>query len=104
MAHLGSTPRCRQHSPGRMKAEQMKQLTLVISRVQCDRWMGRQLDLHSSWLAAAPALTPMDHFTGNGSSSWVGFFFWQFVGILFFFPLGLFFFLFLCLFHFLRKH
>lgn len=26
-------------------------------------------------LAAAPAATPMDHFTGNGSSSWVWWFF-----------------------------
>lgn len=52
-------------------------------------------------LAAAPAATPMDHFTGNGSSSWVWWFyiysfFWQLVG--FFFPL-----LFVCLFLFFKK-
>lgn len=69
--HNSSTPRCRQRSPGRTKAEQMKQPRHTISHVQCDRWMGRQLALQSTWLAAAPATTAVDHFTGNGSSSWV---------------------------------
>lgn len=53
-------------------------------------------------LAAAPAATPMDHFTGNGSSSWVWWFyiysfFWQLVGFFFLFYLFVFF-------YFLRKH
>lgn len=94
MAQLGTTAAQSGQDKGRAD-----EAAHAISGVQCDRWMGRQLDLQSPWLRLQPlrrwiTSQATAHLPGFGGFLYI--YFWQLVG--FFFPL-----LFVCLFLFFKK-
>lgn len=95
MAQLGTTAAQSGQDKGRAD-----EAAHAISGVQCDRWMGRQLDLQSPWLRLQPlrrwiTSQATAHLPGFG-----GFIYILFFGnlLVFFFPL-----LFVCLFLFFKK-
>lgn len=97
MAQLGTTAAQSGQDKGRAD-----EAAHAISGVQCDRWMGRQLDLQSPWLRLQPLRRWI---TSQATAHLPGF--GGFIYILFFGNLLVFFFFLFYLFvffYFLRKH